>query len=473
MNSSMAASSTDIKSSPLQEETSSQQTQSVDSRESDPPHITPTLIGMSDEEDSQKVDEDGKTKDKGGKNKKGVFKVAPYRDYSWASPENKEKAAFLSGGIPRAVGNAVPTSAKEPTFPVKLHSILSNREYEDIISWLPHGRSWRIVQQQAFKEKVIPIFFRHGRYSSFARQGKKFPISVLLLRTYRKVMLKTFGLCLIAVNGWGFKRISHGSDFNSYYHELFLRGMPHLCVRMRRLTAKDIKDKKDRDDEKAPNFYAISRQHPLPDVDGMAMSNDNSNKTTADEQATSKRRLGQSTEGEGPVGSQSQNSSLSQKRDPVSEVLRMNAASTSKFGATTPTALSAASLPPNAATSASSLMQMVQLELASLERQRREILQRLEAIDRVSGLGPAAKLALQGKNGATAGSKAGANGEDEANTVAGALARAKPLALAGQNSSNTGSHQFSPLTETLLARRLLSGRNDAYRSGLGFLPSYK
>lgn len=39
---------------------------------------------------------------------------------------------------------------------------------------------------------MIPIFFRHGRYTSFARQ----------------------------VNGWGFRRITHGSDFNSYYHEV-------------------------------------------------------------------------------------------------------------------------------------------------------------------------------------------------------------------------------------------------------------
>jgi hypothetical protein len=81
---------------------------------------------------------------------------------------------------------------KEQTFPVKLHMILSNPEFEDIVGWLPHGRSWRILQQKAFEEKVIPLYFRHGRYSSFARQ----------------------------VNGWGFRRITHGSDYNSYYHEV-------------------------------------------------------------------------------------------------------------------------------------------------------------------------------------------------------------------------------------------------------------
>jgi hypothetical protein len=80
--------------------------------------------------------------------------------------------------------------------------ILSNPEFQDIITWLPHGRSWRILQQRAFEERVIPLFFRHGRYSSFARQ----------------------------VNGWGFKRVvsfgfhtvqSHPSDERS--------GAQHRC----------------------------------------------------------------------------------------------------------------------------------------------------------------------------------------------------------------------------------------------------
>jgi HSF-type DNA-binding len=80
---------------------------------------------------------------------------------------------------------------KIPTFPMKLHMMLSTPEFSHIITWLPHGRSWRILNQADFEEQVIPLFFRHGRYSSFARQ----------------------------VNGWGFRRITQGDDWNSYYHE--------------------------------------------------------------------------------------------------------------------------------------------------------------------------------------------------------------------------------------------------------------
>eukprot|EP00545_Synedropsis_sp_CCMP1620_P007059 CAMPEP_0119015168 /NCGR_PEP_ID=MMETSP1176-20130426/10591_1 /TAXON_ID=265551 /ORGANISM="Synedropsis recta cf, Strain CCMP1620" /LENGTH=421 /DNA_ID=CAMNT_0006968437 /DNA_START=48 /DNA_END=1313 /DNA_ORIENTATION=+ len=131
-----------------------------------------------------------------------------------------------------------PISAKEPTFPVKLHLILSNPEFEEIIAWLPHGRSWRILQQKAFEERVIPLYFRHGRYSSFARQ----------------------------VNGWGFRRVTHGSDYNSYYHEMFLCGMPHLCDKMRRLTSKDATSRKKNEEEPAPDFYALSCTNPLPEA---------------------------------------------------------------------------------------------------------------------------------------------------------------------------------------------------------------
>eukprot|EP00541_Cyclophora_tenuis_P008882 CAMPEP_0116570398 /NCGR_PEP_ID=MMETSP0397-20121206/16918_1 /TAXON_ID=216820 /ORGANISM="Cyclophora tenuis, Strain ECT3854" /LENGTH=219 /DNA_ID=CAMNT_0004098251 /DNA_START=247 /DNA_END=906 /DNA_ORIENTATION=- len=67
------------------------------------------------------------------------------------------------------------------------------------------------------------------------------------------------------VNGWGFRRVTHGSDYNSYYHEMFLRGMPHLCEKMRRLTNKDTAAKKKAEDEPAPDFYALSRVYPLPD----------------------------------------------------------------------------------------------------------------------------------------------------------------------------------------------------------------
>lgn len=118
-------------------------------------------------------------------------------------------------------------------FPAKLHTILSSAEYNGYITWLPHGRAWRVLKPKQFEE-IIPKFFRSTKYASFMRQ----------------------------VNGWGFKRIiTPGPDFNAYWHELFLRGLPDLCDRMKRPQKTDPELK----NEDPPDFYRVSKYSPLPD----------------------------------------------------------------------------------------------------------------------------------------------------------------------------------------------------------------
>jgi hypothetical protein len=96
--------------------------------------------------------------------------------------------------------------AKTRSFPAKLFRMLEDPDCQECISWQPHGRSWKIHNQHEFEEKVIPLFFRHAKLSSFMRQ----------------------------VNGWGFIRTPTGPDQNAYYHDMFRRGYPKLCARMRR-----------------------------------------------------------------------------------------------------------------------------------------------------------------------------------------------------------------------------------------------
>jgi hypothetical protein len=68
------------------------------------------------------------------------------------------------------------------------------------------------------------------------------------------------------VNGWGFKRITQGPDINSYYHELFLQGMPHLIQWMKRATSSGLGKRKFRSDPRdEPDFYEISKRYPIPD----------------------------------------------------------------------------------------------------------------------------------------------------------------------------------------------------------------
>mmetsp|Transcript_2068 Transcript_2068/g.3945 ORF Transcript_2068/g.3945 Transcript_2068/m.3945 type:complete len:708 (+) Transcript_2068:165-2288(+) len=122
---------------------------------------------------------------------------------------------------------------RQPTFPAKLHEIVSNPEYRHIIGWMPHGRSWIIVNKDLLIKYVLPTHFTSNKFESFNRQ----------------------------VNGWGFKRFhGEGPDHRSYYHELFLRGRPDLTSMMTRLINPG---KRLPDIANEPDLYYISRMYPL------------------------------------------------------------------------------------------------------------------------------------------------------------------------------------------------------------------
>lgn len=84
------------------------------------------------------------------------------------------------------------SSRKDATFPMKLHKLLSDPEAEGIITWLPHGRSWKIIKQEEFETVLLPRYYNHRNIPSFMRQ----------------------------VNGWDFRRVAKGTDEQSYYHEV-------------------------------------------------------------------------------------------------------------------------------------------------------------------------------------------------------------------------------------------------------------
>lgn len=119
-------------------------------------------------------------------------------------------------------------------FPARLHRMLENEEHSDVITWMPHGRSWKVLDRRRFIDEVVPHYYVCKKFESFTRQ----------------------------LNGWGFKRLHQsGPDFGCYYHECFLRGIPEITCLIRRLPpnlGKAIPCK-----EAEPNFYAISKQYPL------------------------------------------------------------------------------------------------------------------------------------------------------------------------------------------------------------------
>lgn len=111
-------------------------------------------------------------------------------------------------------------------FPEKLHRMLDAVEREglsDVVSFFSHGRAFAIHKPRRFVTEVMHRFFRQTRLTSFQRQ----------------------------LNLYGFRRISTGPDNGGYYHELFLKGRPGLCVNMKRTKVKGTsKLKRDPDTER-------------------------------------------------------------------------------------------------------------------------------------------------------------------------------------------------------------------------------
>jgi len=121
-------------------------------------------------------------------------------------------------------------------FPAKLMEVLDRGDMEESICWMPHGRAFAVLQPPVFVKEVLPRFFKQSKVTSFTRQ----------------------------LNLWGFKRITKGTDAGAYYHELFLRGRPRLCMMMRRQKIKGTGIKLTPNPDTEPNFYTISEDRPLP-----------------------------------------------------------------------------------------------------------------------------------------------------------------------------------------------------------------
>jgi hypothetical protein len=157
-----------------------------------------------------------------------------------ANDEKIPTASHDETEIPQAVQapHEPRTNWSETIFPMKLYDILCNPEFSHAISWMPHGRSWKVLNKEYFMAEICPQYFSQSRFESFIRQ----------------------------VNGWGFKRLRReGPDRSSYYHENFLRGFPHLIEQLRRPSPGE----KARDTREEPDFSAMA---PLPQLTkGMMM----------------------------------------------------------------------------------------------------------------------------------------------------------------------------------------------------------
>ena len=81
--------------------------------------------------------------------------------------------ATQSVKAPKPSGKRGPRGGVYDPFPIKLHRMLDECKaagLESVVSWLEHGRAFRIHQPKLFAATIMSRFFNQSKYTSFQRQ---------------------------------------------------------------------------------------------------------------------------------------------------------------------------------------------------------------------------------------------------------------------------------------------------------------
>jgi Conserved hypothetical protein (Lin0512_fam)/HSF-type DNA-binding len=147
------------------------------------------------EEESAEQDDD-QSKGKGGtaganyrklppgvtpKQNQRLFVKHQYRDHSREAPLADELELDLnrSTSPTRGIGSLQKHSSGT-SFPVKLHETLRQIEVDgldNVVGWLPHGRSFKIFKQKEFVDIVLPKYFVMTKVSGLRYESEEWPIN--------------------------------------------------------------------------------------------------------------------------------------------------------------------------------------------------------------------------------------------------------------------------------------------------------
>jgi hypothetical protein len=115
-----------------------------------------------------------------------------------------------------------------------LENVDKSEEHESIISWLPHGKAFRVHKPTEFASDVMGRYFKQSKYKSFQRQ----------------------------LHIYGFRRIDskEKTDYGAYYHTQFLRGQQNMSLTMTITTIKGTYTGSGGSQHVDPNFYREEAQ---------------------------------------------------------------------------------------------------------------------------------------------------------------------------------------------------------------------
>eukprot|EP00984_Skeletonema_dohrnii_P012774 scaffold5212_cov78-Skeletonema_dohrnii-CCMP3373.AAC.2 len=74
----------------------------------------------------------------------------------------------------KAASSSTSPRRSKSDFPIKLYAMLELAdtipEFAQAVTWLPHGRAFRILDKDTFMKEVVPVFFNQTKIRSFNRQ---------------------------------------------------------------------------------------------------------------------------------------------------------------------------------------------------------------------------------------------------------------------------------------------------------------
>ncbi len=162
-------------------------------------------------------------------------------------------ATLISPSTPKTNNRTLSTPALPPGFPPQKQSfardlmdVLLDEANNDIITFLPDGDDFAILEPKAFAEKLMPSKFKPYQEKRYRNYHLVFacvlcPRFFALLLTHlsfylvEKFGIKTFSPFVRKLHRWGFERImdkkTHAVDV--FRHPLFIRGNFILCDKIR------------------------------------------------------------------------------------------------------------------------------------------------------------------------------------------------------------------------------------------------
>jgi len=117
-------------------------------------------------------------------------------------------------------------------FPETLFDIISLEQHSYIITWLPHGKGFMILDKHRFANEILPRYFDGAKFTSFTRRLKR----------------------------WNFVRVPRGPEMGAYYNKNFKKDHPELVKKMQYRVDGQFEENKKKSEEKEKKKTETEKQ---------------------------------------------------------------------------------------------------------------------------------------------------------------------------------------------------------------------